>query len=240
MVRWFLYLVSAGVVLVLAALLALRFWSDRLTTLAFVPRGPFTAAPRLAPSVYDQPRMWISRPGMKTEPARWLPEGASRGPANQAAVFFIHPTSFIARTAWNAPLDDAVSRWRAEVYVQGMASPFADAAEIWAPRYRQAAVGAFLTDRPEARRAIDLAYADVLESFDSFVAHAGKDRPIVLAGHSQGALLLMRLLRDRVAGKPLRARIAAAYVVGWAVSPAHDLPAMGLPRLRRPRSSRLA
>ena len=34
--------------------------------------------------------------------------------------------------------------------------------------------------------------------------------PIVLVGHSQGALHLMRLLKDRVAGTPLAGRVAAA------------------------------
>ena len=47
----------------------------------------------------------------------------------------------------------------------------------------------------------------------------------------------MRLLRDRVAGKPLADRIAAAYVVGWPVSLAHDLPLMGLPACTAPDQS---
>jgi hypothetical protein len=55
------------------------------------------------------------------------------------------------------------------------------------------------------------------------------DRPIILAGHSQGALQLERLLRERIAGKPLARRIVAAYVVGWPIDTGSDLPALGLP-----------
>ena len=55
------------------------------------------------------------------------------------------------------------------------------------------------------------------------------DRPIILAGHSQGALHLERLLRERVAGTPLAGRVVAAYVVGWPISVAADLPHLGLP-----------
>ncbi|MEO6091769.1 MAG: DUF3089 domain-containing protein [Novosphingobium sp.] len=234
MARTFLYLVAGLIVLVLAGLLALRFFADALTSIAFVPRAAFTRPTPLAASIYDDPGMWFARPGLRNDPVRWLPEGARRGGPNGAAVFFIHPTSYLSRDRWNAPLDDAVSRWRAELFVRGMASPFGDAAEVWAPRYRQAAIGAFLTDRPEANQAVDLAYGDVLEAFDTFIAHEPKDRPIVLAGHSQGALHLIRLLRDRVAGKPLADRIAAAYAIGWAVSPQHDLPAMGLPACNAP------
>ncbi len=78
------------------------------------------------------------------------------------------------------------------------------------------------------QQALDLAYRDVLAAFDRFVSEAG-DRPIILAGHSQGALHLTRLLRDRIAGKPLASRIVAAYVVGWPISTTADLPALGLP-----------
>ncbi|RYY44971.1 MAG: DUF3089 domain-containing protein, partial [Sphingomonadales bacterium] len=57
--------------------------------------------------------------------------------------------------------------------------------------------------------------------------------PIILAGHSQGAYHLSRLLVDRIAGTPLAARIVAAYVVGWPVSLTVDLPKMGLPACER-------
>uniref|UniRef100_UPI0013D36B38 DUF3089 domain-containing protein n=3 Tax=Pseudomonadota TaxID=1224 RepID=UPI0013D36B38 len=69
----------------------------------------------------------------------------------------------------------------------------------------------------QAQQALDFAYRDVLAAFDRFLEEAG-NRPIILAGHSQGALHLSRLLVDRVAGKPLAKRIVAAYVVGWPVS----------------------
>ena len=101
--------------------------------------------------------------------------------------------------------------------------------ELWAPKYRQAAVGAFLTDKPEATLAIDAAYADVAQAFDYFVSSIGPDKPIVLAGHSQGSTHVLRLLRDKVAGTPLEPRIAAVYAPGWPISVEHDLPALPLP-----------
>jgi hypothetical protein len=140
----------------------------------------------------------------------------------------------MTRAAWNDPLTDADAHNRAVQFTRAMASPFGDAAEIWAPRYRQATLGAFLTDRPEARKALDLAGGDVLAAFDWFVAHADKRRPIVLVGHSQGAYHLLRLLKARVAGKPLAARIAAVYVVGWPVSKTHDLAVTGFPACTGP------
>jgi hypothetical protein len=113
--------------------------------------------------------------------------------------------------------------------VQSQASAFNQDAEIWAPRYRQAAYGAFLLKSEDAQHALDLAYADVAAAFDQFVKQVPKESPLILAGHSQGALHLERLLREKVTGKPIARRVVAAYVVGWPISTTSDLPALGLP-----------
>jgi hypothetical protein len=177
--------------------------------------------------------MWIARPDKPGNPALWTPEGFVPAADPKAALFFLHPTSFLDRTRWNAPLDNQDANARAELFLRGQASAFNGVGAIWAPRYRQATFGAFLTGRKEAQQALDFAYRDVLAAFDQFLAEAG-DRPIILAGHSQGAYHLARLLADRVAGTPLAKRIVAAYVVGWPVSIAADLPKMGLPACSGP------
>ena len=234
MARKFLYLIAGLTVAVLALMLVLWFWSDDLTEMVFVPTTSFAEQQALPPEAWENPSMWVARPGKKDDPSRWLPPGFAAPEARlPVAVFFLHPTSYIARDAWNASLDDGASRERADLFVQGMASPFNTAEAVWAPRYRQAAVGAFLTAKPEAGQAIDLAYADVLASFEIFTWHLRPGQPIALAGHSQGAFLLRRLLRDRVAGKPLAERLVGAWVVGWPVSLTHDLPRMGVPACTR-------
>ena len=230
MVRKFLYFIAFMTMLVVAGLLALKYWASQLTEVAFVPKTQFTAPPPLAANVFDEPRMWISRPGIGTsDPSRWQPTGlVEDADASTVAVFFIHPTSFYSRSTWNAAIDDRDTSGRAEIFVRGLASPFNNSVNIWAPRYRQATLGAFLTDAPQARAALDLAYRDVAQAFAAFLAANPGNGPVVLAGHSQGSLHLLRLLRDSVAGKPVAARIVAAYAIGWPVSPVHDLPAMGL------------
>jgi hypothetical protein len=143
----------------------------------------------------------------------------------------LHPTSFLDRSSWNAPLTDATANARASLFVRAMASPFAAAGQIWAPRYRQAAIGAFLAeDGATANKAFDLAFDDVMAAFDQFLADAGPNRKIILAGHSQGAMHLGRLLKDRIAtNAKLQRRIVAVYAVGWPISIEHDLPSLGLP-----------
>jgi hypothetical protein len=241
MARKFLYFIAVCVVLAIAGLIALRLWSDKLTRIAFVPSSSFVEQQPLEANAYHDPAMWFSRPGLgaPNDPARWQPafvqdssatvEPQEAADVPQFAVFFVHPTSFLDRSNWNAPLDDADSQARARLFLRGLASPFNQASEIWAPRYRQATFGAYLTDTPAALLAIDAAYRDVSQAFDFFIETVGPDMPIVLAGHSQGASHIVRLLKERIAGTPLQDRVAMAYPVGWPISVEHDLPALGLP-----------
>jgi hypothetical protein len=262
--RKFLYLIAAIILLILAAGIVYQLFPGWLARTAFVPSTEFEPQAAVAPNAYDDPAMWFARPGMEHNPSAWRPaadgsetpgdaakkraaeplippaqaaETPSAAPfaRGDAAVFFVHPTSYYSRSSWNAPLSDRDSDHRANLFVQGMASAFADAGEIWAPRYRQATLGAFLaTDRVTAGKAIDSAYRDVEEAFDAFLAAQPKDKPIILAGHSQGALHLTTLLRTRIAGTPLARRIVAAYIIGWPVSLDTDLAALGLPACQTP------
>ncbi len=238
MARKFLYAIAGIIVVILLVAAALSIWADEVTEIAMVPTAEFEPQPELEPNVYADQAMWIARPGLGADdPAMWRPEGLDEDTeqaALPAAVFFVHPTSYLERAQWNAPVDEPVSRERAELYVRGMASPFNRSVDVWAPRYRQAAIGAFLTDKGEAIEALDLAYGDVAQAFDFFLETVAPDKPIVLAGHSQGAYHLRRLLKEKVAGKPLKDRIAAAYVVGWPVSLEHGLPEMALPACTAP------
>ncbi len=231
MARKFIYLVAILIVLAIACGFAYAIWGTAIIRLALIPTAQFEALPAQPADAYRDAKMWHARPDKPGNPALWTPAGYKPGVAPEAAVFFVHPTSFLARSHWNAPLDDQEANARAELFLRAQASTFNDVGAIWAPRYRQATFGAFLTTQDNAAKALNLAYGDVAAAFDAFVAQAG-DRPIILAGHSQGALHLIRLLREKVAGTPLAKRVVAAYIVGWPVSRTVDLPALGLPECK--------
>ncbi len=246
MARKFLYFVAFCIVLVISGRIVYELFAEELAEIALVPSGEFKPVKPLEANAYEDSKLWYSRPGIGvSDPARWQPAyAADRGvlptPAElqqRFAVFFVHPTSYLNRASWNAPLEnggDPEAERIARVYLRGMASPFNAASEIWAPRYRQATMGAFLTDAPEGKQAIDAAYADVREAFRYFLSSVDPATPIVLAGHSQGALHLKRLLAEEVKGSPVAARLVAAYVIGWPVSTLHDLPVMGIPACAAP------
>ncbi len=200
-----------------------------------IPETKFTKQTALERNIYDDPKMWYARGFASPDsPVSMLPIGAEKPSiAGNAAIFFVHPTSHISKDSWNAELGDAEAENRAQIFLRGLASPFASAGQIWAPKYRQATVGAFLTKKPEGQMALDAAYEDVLQAFDKFLKENPKS-PIILAGHSQGSRHLTYLLKDRVAGKPLMKQIVAAYLIGWPISEQTDLSALGLPLCSAP------
>jgi hypothetical protein len=227
--RRFLWVVAGLVMLVLAGALAMRLFGTEFMRIAMIPSGAFESGPPAPRGAYAKADMWIARPDIAGNPSLWTPPGVAQGGTPTASVFFIHPTSFVEKSRWNATLDDKDSQWRASLFVRSQASAFNGIGRVWAPKYRQATFGAFLTTRADAQKALDFAYRDIAAAFEEFLREAPKDSPIILAGHSQGSLHLVRLLRERIAGHPEAKRVAAAYAVGWPISVPADLPSLGLP-----------
>jgi Protein of unknown function (DUF3089) len=237
MARKFLYIFATLIVLVIAGAFAYRMFPNQIMRAAFAPTAKFEVQKPATTNAYADKTMWIARPDIPGNPALWGPDLLETDNMPNHATFFIHPTSYLARAHWNAPLDDKEANDRAALFVRGQASVFNKSQKVWAPRYRQAAFGAFLTDAPEATRALDAAYGDVAAAFDHFIASIDPKTPIILAGHSQGSLHLLRLLEEKVAGKPVAKRIAAAYIIGWPIAMKADLPALGLPACNTPEQS---
>jgi len=226
--RRFLFLIFWLTLIGVAGAFAIfQFGGSTLTRMA-TPKGHFASPPPRSGPDYALASSWLARPGNGDSPAAWLPEGIVTTKAeNPAATFYVHPTTYLERDRWNAALDPGGDAgFRARLFVQSQASVFNGVSEIWAPRYRQAAFGAFLLKSEDATKALDLAYGDVRVAFDAFLAALPAATPIILAGHSQGALHVSRLLIDRRTA--LEGRLVAAYVVGWPLSVSADLPMTGL------------
>lgn len=91
-------------------------------------------------------------------------------------------------------------------------------ANIYAPFYRQITFPVYSMDSKEAKEAVDIAYNDVNAAFKEFIAETDKNRPIILAGFSQGSQMLIRLMEDCSDNKMLQERLVAAYAIGWRVT----------------------
>jgi hypothetical protein len=104
----------------------------------------------------------------------------------------------------------------AEIHAaQAQVSQFSRVCNVWAPMYRQETQqalesGVFLRPRPTAT-----AYASLLSAWKDYLAHDNHGRKIVFIGHSQGAAMLIRLLRTQVdPSARLRKRLLSAIILG--------------------------
>ena len=195
------------------------------------PSIPFQEATPPPPTDYALESSWAALP-QESSRAQEVPPGVQPGDpelTHLVDVFYIHPTTYFWRWHWNAPIDGWLSQTITGVTMAGSASPFNGAGRIYAPRYRQLTLSGF--NIPESRTGgLDVAYQDIRNAFEYFLANYNDDRPIILAGHSQGSRLILRLLTEFFGPGVLRDRLIAAYPIGtWVHTDPETKTAYGLP-----------
>ncbi len=215
------FLLGLGLVLGLLLVLgyvyrdAVGFW---MAQTMLTPGHDFDAGRLPAAPNYADPASWSALPEVEDGADR-VPTGLADNQANAAAdVFFVHPTTYLSGDEWNAPLDHEDSKNFIDNLVNtGQASAFNGCCKVYAPRYRQATLASFFPKSSETHgaAALAIAYEDVERAFNYFLDNYSQGRPFILAGHSQGAAHLKKLLAERISGTPLRQRMIAAYPVGF-------------------------
>lgn len=228
MARKFLIFIAIIILLAVTGRVLWEQYGGDLIKVAFIPSEEFDEAKLPAAPDYNNDHAWAALPELDNG-AKMQPAGVDGAPPLDVDVFFIHPTTYLSRANWNGPIDDAAAAERVDnAVLKGQASVFNAAGHIYAPRYRQATFGAFLGPSESAYKAFATAYGDVKIAFESFLKRRDTNRPFILAGHSQGAVHGLGLLRDYIAGSPLKGQMVAAYLIGWPISVEQDLEAIGL------------
>jgi hypothetical protein len=184
-----------------------------------------TTTPSLQPTApVLRPTVWLCRPGPRPDPcdrSRVTTEiqygdkhlvdlpPATRG--QDLDCFYVYPTvSREQRT--NADLRIQREQ-RAVAFAQ--ASRFSDVCRVWAPMYRQRTIQGLFDLTGDAESATQLALSSVTDAWHDYLEHHNNGRQVVFIGHSQGASLLIRLLRAEVDPDPvLRDQTALAILLG--------------------------
>jgi CubicO group peptidase (beta-lactamase class C family) len=202
-----------------------------------LPSPAFGFSALLSPPApdYAKSESWSRRPGDDAAKSGARTGTAARGARSarspRAAAFYVHHTTYGGNERWNAAFDDPALVPGVDAVVLGQGDTLDTCCDLWAPRYRQASIVALGI----GMLPYDLAYLDVLAAFREFLAK-NPGRPIVLMGHSQGALHVQRLVTEVIDRDPaLAKRLVVAYVVGIPVPMA--LYAKTLTRVRACESS---
>jgi hypothetical protein len=61
-------------------------------------------------------------------------------------------------------------------------------------------------------------YTDVLDAWNHYLKNDNNGRGVVLVGHSQGAMVLTRLIAEEIDGKPIQSRLVSAILMGTSVA----------------------
>ena len=177
---------------------------------------------------YSKLQNWAAHP-LKNDPSDSLPVKLALGYQQKqlADVFFVHPTTYMDPTkpnGWSASIKSVEINISTDfTTILSQASIFNEVGAIYAPRYRQAHISSYYPvsklDSVQALAAFELAYQDVKQAFDYFLANYNQNKPIIIASHSQGSTHAKRLLKEYFDGKPLSKKLVVAYIVGMAIDP---------------------
>ena len=92
---------------------------------------------------------------------------------------------------------------------------YSSEASIYAPFYRQASFPVYSMNEEEGEPYLQLAYNDVKDAFIYYSENCDETRPLILAGYSQGADMVIRLMSELFDDSRYSDRLAAAYAIGW-------------------------
>jgi hypothetical protein len=184
---------------------------------------------QLAPVAQAAPAhtVWLCRPGLAGDPCE-APrtatvvsyEGAVRREAVQSQVgggappidcFYVYPT-VSTQAGPNANLEIEPQETRVAV---AQASRFSQDCRVFAPMYPQLTLSGIGKPRPASPLAAIKAYAGVLRAWQEYLRRYNRGRGFVLIGHSQGALMLIQLIREQIdEHTALRRRLVSAILLG--------------------------
>jgi hypothetical protein len=161
---------------------------------------PACAGPLPPPPDYADPSQWFAvRRG---------------GPAD---LFYVISTETADRTLpdgtvfHNADTCDPAQREAMRLEMQGVDDILPGGLDFFSPYYRQCSIESFADPALAAERMVPAA-EDVRRAFAHYLAHENRGRPFVLAGFSQGAQTVLRLLQE-MDGETF-SRMVTAYAIG--------------------------
>jgi hypothetical protein len=183
------------------------------------------AAATAAPN-YADPGAWLCRPGRADacaadQSATVISASGERrveafAPATAAPIdcFYVYPTVSTDQAENSDLAADAEERAVASV----QAARFGSVCRLYAPLYRQATLALIrdaLSGKVKDRTAaLDRAYQDVKAAWAHYLTSDNGGRGVVLIGHSQGAIMLKRLLAEEIEGKTAARRLVSAMLIG--------------------------
>ncbi len=149
--------------------------------------------------------------------------------SKEVDIFYVYPTVSSNETGSMSIYDDA-NRALAQGIFEAQASVYEPYGDVFAPYYRQMTTNVKMEDGMLATdtEAFKQGAIDVQDAFEYYINNLNDGRPFIIAGHSQGTMALIELIKNRFGDdEELRSRMVAAYLIGYTVTD-DDLQKAGL------------
>ena len=148
----------------------------------------------------------------------WVSQAST--PDRLVDVFYVYPTIYNGDSPTNMDINDASLRTAAEYQIVSQAGVYSTSANVFAPYYRQMSMTQLdpETDMYQ-NQYFQLGYSDISRAFEYYLENLNDGRPFILAGHSQGSMLLIQLMRDYFDEPELQNQLVAAYLIGYSITP---------------------
>ena len=177
---------------------------------------------------YGKGENWLCRPGRQdackvdltttvvSADGKLKEEKWETNPNAPIDCFYVYPTVSLDTTA-NSDMTAGPEELNV---IKHQFARFGSQCKLYAPLYRQVTLTALRAGMSGKPMSVDrgLAYNDVLDAWNHYLANDNKGRGVVLIGHSQGSGVLMQLIRNEIDGKPIQDRIVSAMLLGMNVS----------------------
>ncbi len=138
------------------------------------------------------------------------------GEDKNADLFLIAPTVYSGdEKTYYMSLDDGDTKENFTGALNMERGIYEDSTRMYAPFYRQAGLNVYKFGPDERDRYIDEAYQDVKDAFLYYFEQENRGRPYLLAGFSQGADMVLRLMKDLFDEEKYTENFIAAYAIGW-------------------------
>jgi pimeloyl-ACP methyl ester carboxylesterase len=178
---------------------------------------------------YSKPENWLCRPGAAADACAVdltttvvAPDGQTTREtfrANTNATidcFYVYPTVSTDQSPYSDMTIDSAER----NVVRQQFARFASQCRPFAPMYRQVTLsGLRAAMSGGGRLSLDQGpgYSDVVDAWNYYLQNDNNGRGVVLVGHSQGAMVLTRLIAQEIDGKPAQSRLVSAILMGTSV-----------------------
>ena len=138
------------------------------------------------------------------------------GAEKDADLFFICPTVDMGKDGnFNSDIKNEKYRQSFIGAINMELGIYKDNATVYAPYYSQATFPVYSLGKEEQEKYLSIAYEDVKKAFIYYAENTNPHKPLILAGFSQGADLVIRLMKDLFDEPQYQRRLVCAYAIGW-------------------------